>query len=178
MSAALLPQLDISTYGSQIFWLVITFSILYFSLSKIFLPNIINLVKKREHYIEGIYQDIDVENGKIRELEEEKLSIINKTKSDAGDIIKSAKSKVDSIHNDARTLTEKKLSAMQDALEADLKKDIEGDKNYYKKNSIEIFKNFTDIFSLTGDLNQNLELIFEKNWSKKTNEITNKYNKG
>ena len=178
MSAALLPQLDISTYGSQIFWLIITFSILYFSLSKVFLPHIISLVKKREHYIEGIYQDIDVENGKIKELEVENLSIMNKTRSNAGDIIKSAKSKVNSIHNDGMYLTEKKLSAMQDALEADLKKDIEGDKNYYRKNSIEIFKNFTDIFSLVGDFNRNSELIFENNWSKRTNEIINKYNKG
>ena len=35
-----LPQLDISTWGGQIFWLVVTFAILYFALSRFILPRL------------------------------------------------------------------------------------------------------------------------------------------
>jgi len=35
-----MPQLDFSTFGNQIFWLVITLLVIYFVLTKIALPRI------------------------------------------------------------------------------------------------------------------------------------------
>ena len=176
--SALLPQLDLSTYGSQIFWLVITFSILYLSLSRVFLPSIVGLVKKRKNYVDSIRQDIGIENSHIIELEHDKLSTMNKTNSNINDILKSAKAKIEIINSDARDLTENTLIAMQDALWADLKLDIEGDKDIYKNDSVEIFENLVDLFSLKIGLPKELNLIFENNWSKKTNNMIKQYNRG
>jgi len=72
MSSVSLPQLDFATYDSQIFWLIITFSILYFSISKVFLPNIVNLIKNRESYTNEILNSVSLEDDKISSLENRK----------------------------------------------------------------------------------------------------------
>jgi F-type H+-transporting ATPase subunit b len=43
-----LPQLDFSTYGNQIFWLVITLIVIYFVLSRIALPRIAAVLAERQ----------------------------------------------------------------------------------------------------------------------------------
>ena len=43
-----MPQLDISTFSNQIFWLVITLVIIYFVLSKIALPRIASVLSDRQ----------------------------------------------------------------------------------------------------------------------------------
>jgi F-type H+-transporting ATPase subunit b len=43
-----MPQLDISTYFSQLFWLLVSFSLLYFLLSKFFLPKITFILDNRK----------------------------------------------------------------------------------------------------------------------------------
>jgi F-type H+-transporting ATPase subunit b len=47
-----LPQLDVATFPSQIFWLLLTFGVLYFLVSKSALPHIHEVVEKRRHRIE------------------------------------------------------------------------------------------------------------------------------
>jgi len=43
-----MPQLDISTFSNQIFWLVITLVIIYLVLSKIALPRIASVLSDRQ----------------------------------------------------------------------------------------------------------------------------------
>lgn len=47
-----LPQLDVSTFPSQIFWLLVTFAVLNFLISKSALPIIHEVMEKRHHRIE------------------------------------------------------------------------------------------------------------------------------
>jgi F-type H+-transporting ATPase subunit b len=47
-----MPQFDPSSYSSQLFWLTICFALLYFSMSKIFLPRIRDILKERNNVIE------------------------------------------------------------------------------------------------------------------------------
>ena len=51
-----LPQLDIATYASQIFWLVVTFVVLYFLVSRIAVPRISNVLEERQ---DRIADDLD-----------------------------------------------------------------------------------------------------------------------
>ena len=53
---AKLPQLDIQTYPSQIFWLVVTFIVLYVLVSKVAVPRISEVLGERE---ERIADDLD-----------------------------------------------------------------------------------------------------------------------
>ena len=43
-----MPQLDISTFFSQVFWLFLSFALLFFLLSKVYLPKIEKIYEKRE----------------------------------------------------------------------------------------------------------------------------------
>lgn len=61
-----LPQLDLSTWGSQIFWLVITFGILYVVLSRFILPRLANGITERG---DRIADDLDAAARMQREAE-------------------------------------------------------------------------------------------------------------
>ncbi len=47
-----MPQLDPSTYTSQLFWLVVTFVVLYFILAKLILPQIGETLDRRQAHID------------------------------------------------------------------------------------------------------------------------------
>jgi F-type H+-transporting ATPase subunit b len=48
-----LPQLDVETYPGQLFWLVITFGLLFVLLSRVTLPRIAGSIAARKNRIEG-----------------------------------------------------------------------------------------------------------------------------
>ena len=48
-----LPQMDISTFPSQVFWLVVTFGLLFLVLSRMTLPMIAGAIGARRNRIEG-----------------------------------------------------------------------------------------------------------------------------
>jgi F-type H+-transporting ATPase subunit b len=45
------PQLDVSTFSSQIFWLIICFSVLYYLLSRRALPRVSEILEARQNRI-------------------------------------------------------------------------------------------------------------------------------
>ena len=47
-----LPQLDLATYPSQVFWLVISFVVLYFLVAKLAMPRIAEVSEERQERIE------------------------------------------------------------------------------------------------------------------------------
>jgi len=55
-SGVKLPQLDIQTYPSQIFWLVVSFAVLYVLVSKVAVPRIFEVLEERQ---ERIADDLD-----------------------------------------------------------------------------------------------------------------------
>ena len=48
-----LPQLDYSTYASQIFWLTLTFVALYFFLASIVIPKLGGIIEERQAKIKN-----------------------------------------------------------------------------------------------------------------------------
>jgi len=61
-SSAGLPQLDVSTFPGQLFWLAVTFGILFFIFSKKSLPEISSVLENRQQHIQS-----DLETaGKLR----------------------------------------------------------------------------------------------------------------
>lgn len=52
-SSAGLPQLDASTFPSQLFWLAVTFGILYLYFSKKALPDISSVIENRREHIQS-----------------------------------------------------------------------------------------------------------------------------
>lgn len=78
-----MPQLDSSWFASQIFWLIVTFSILYYLLSRKALPRIAEVLEARQ---DRIAADLD-EAERLRREAEEALAayeqVIGKAQSEA-----------------------------------------------------------------------------------------------
>ena len=94
-SDAGMPQLNPEYWGSQVFWLIIIFSILYLIIWKIFLPKITYSIENRKS---RIVNNLD-EAQKLKESAEEKLKennkIIEKSKNEAKKIIDDERKKLD-----------------------------------------------------------------------------------
>ena len=94
-SEAGMPQLNPEFWASQIFWLIVTFSSLYFIIWKFFLPRITYSIENRKS---RIVTDLN-EAQKLKENAEKKLNayneIIEQAKKDAKKIIEDNKKKLD-----------------------------------------------------------------------------------
>ena len=67
--AAGLPQLDLTTFGNQIFWLVVTLVVLYLVLSRVALPRIASVLSDRQGAITGDLMAAEEFKLKAREAE-------------------------------------------------------------------------------------------------------------
>lgn len=74
-----LPQLDFTTYASQIFWMFVTFSLLYVFLAKKTLPEVSGVIESRREQIEG-----DLDNAqRLKEESEAAQAAYEKAMSEA-----------------------------------------------------------------------------------------------
>ena len=104
-----MPQLNPEFWISQIFWLVITFGILYVILSKLILPKISANLESRKSQISDNIEAAD----KQREESEKKLNeydlIITKSKTEAKNIFNQAREKALKDINVKREILDKQI---------------------------------------------------------------------
>jgi F-type H+-transporting ATPase subunit b len=138
-----MPQFDSSFFLSQVFWLAICFAALYFSMSKIYLPRISNILKERKKNIEHnslISQEL---NRKILEINQ--TSEISRNNSSMqyqiamDQAMKEASLRREQALNDLR----KKTDIMSHHSEEQINNFIENSKN----NSASIITNLVNILS-------------------------------
>ena len=104
-----MPQLNPEFWISQIFWLTITFGILYLVLSKLILPKISANLESRKSQISDNIEAADKQreesDAKLREYEE----IITKSKIEAKNIFNQAREKVLKDINAKRDVLDKQI---------------------------------------------------------------------
>ena len=105
-----MPQLEISTFPSQIFWLVLSFVILYIVLSRIVVPRISSTIKQREneiknnlHLSEQLFKDTEIINEEIEKVK-------NDTNKEAQEIINNLKNTTNKKINENSELLKKRLN--------------------------------------------------------------------
>ena len=106
-----MPQLNPEFWFSQIFWLIITFGLLFFILSKFILPNISsNLENRKSQIMENIEkadeQRLESES-KIKEFEK----IIYESRVQAKNILNDAKKKISEDINNKKKLLDEEISS-------------------------------------------------------------------
>ena len=108
-----MPQLDPEFWISQIFWLVLTFGLLYIILSKFILPGISkNLENRKSQIVENI------ETADNQRLESEKLN------KEYERVILDSKLKAKSIINNAKKKLINDINKKQELLQNEIDKDI------------------------------------------------------
>lgn len=78
-----MPQLDPQFYVSQVFWLVIVFSVIYLYVSKVFFKRIGNVVEQRSRKVSGDIAFSEESVEKYKELKERTSSVVEKARQDA-----------------------------------------------------------------------------------------------
>ena len=106
-----MPQLNPEFWFSQIFWLIITFGLLFFILSKFILPNISsNLENRKSQILENIEkadeQRLESEN-KIKEYDK----IIYESRVQAKNILNDAKKKISEDINNKKKLLDEEIGS-------------------------------------------------------------------
>jgi len=104
-----MPQLDPTYWASQAFWLILIFSLLYLTLSKMFIPKIKESIDNRENKIKD---DLD-EAQKLKTIAEQKLkeyeATIEEAKKEVQKIIFESKNKLISEIQNKKKEIEKEI---------------------------------------------------------------------
>lgn len=82
-----LPQLDFSTFGNQIFWLIVTILVLYWVLSKIALPRIAAVISDRQGAVTGDLMAAEEFKRKARDAETAYDKALADARTEAGKIV-------------------------------------------------------------------------------------------
>ena len=144
-----MPQLNTEYWATQIFWLIIIFSILYLIIWKIFLPRITYSIENRKS---RLVNDLD-EVQKIKENAEKKLNeyniIIEKSKKEAKKIIEDSQKKLDrDIENKKQKFNdeiEQELIAIEEEIKDLKKSSISNISNIAAEASTEIMEKIISI---------------------------------
>ena len=108
-----MPQLNPEFWVSQIFWLTITFGILYVALSKLILPKISANLELRKSQILDNIEAAD----KQREESESKLAEYNK-------VISKSRTEAKNIFSQAREKTLKDINAKREVLDKQIDEEV------------------------------------------------------
>ena len=137
-----MPQLDPTYWGSQAFWLILIFTILYISISKFYLPKIKENLDNRENKIKE-----DLENAnKFKEQSEAKAK-------EYGVILENAKKEVSRIHFESKNILDKDIQSKKKAMEKEIEKEI----LKAQKEILELKKNsISTIQSISGNIVSNI----------------------
>lgn len=82
-----MPQLDTSTYSSQLFWLFLSFSFLYFILKLKVIPLFDNLRQKRWENIEGTKEVADRFEKEAEDINKEWKKLLEDAKKRSGEML-------------------------------------------------------------------------------------------
>ena len=137
-----MPQLDPTYWASQAFWLILTFTVLYISIAKLYLPKIKNNLDDRENKIKD---DLDAAN-KFKDLSELKLKEYEK-------ILENSKKEVIKIHLDSKNKLDRDIQTKKDVIDKEIETEMtkaQQEINELKKNSI------LDIQNISKDLASNI----------------------
>ena len=92
------PQLDFSTYPSQMFWILVTFTLMYVIMANIVLPPIAKVVEKRKHKRSSDLSKAEKWNKETEELKKEYEEALDKARNKASQEIFSTE---EQIYDDA-----------------------------------------------------------------------------
>lgn len=84
---ALTPHFDYQTFGSQIFWLFITFSLFYIFIIKIFIPKLNKVVKHRDDCLNVLNDNLTSSIEEKNELEKVYETAINKKLKEINEVL-------------------------------------------------------------------------------------------
>ncbi|MDZ5762274.1 ATP synthase subunit b' [Candidatus Cyrtobacter comes] len=129
-----MPQLDFSTFTSQLFWLFISFCSIYAFVSVVFVPRVRNFIYIRRNYVQEMRDEARIASEKAKEIEERIVSLLSDAKIEASTIILNAKSEAEDFYNTKIKEVDIGVSEMIRIEEASLSQQYSSDVKKLSKN--------------------------------------------
>ena len=129
-----LPQFDITTVPSQIFWLAVTFAVLYLIFAFRVLPDISSVLERRKETIESNLERAEKLKSEAEAVQEQYEKGLELAQAEANETLKQAEA-------DARAAMEKPLNTFQKKAEKEMQASIER----IEKSKQEVFSDINDI---------------------------------
>ena len=89
-----MPQLEFADYLPQLFWLAVTFAILYLYLAKKALPRVSEVLEERENRVIDDLEHAEKHKKESRSLEETYEKLIATARANAGKVLEESKLKI------------------------------------------------------------------------------------
>lgn len=89
-----MPQLDITTFGNQIFWLLVTLAVIYWVLSRIALPRIGSVLADRQGAVTGDLMAAEELKRKAKDAEAAYEQALGDARNEAGKIVAANKAAI------------------------------------------------------------------------------------
>lgn len=93
-SSAGMPQLDISTFGNQIFWLLVVLAVIYWALSRVALPRIGGVISDRQGAVTGDLMAAEEFKQKAKEAEAAYDKALADARAEANKIVAANKAEI------------------------------------------------------------------------------------
>lgn len=106
-----LPQLDITTFGNQIFWLVVTLVVLYLVLSRVALPRIAAVLSDRQGAMTGDLMAAEEFKQRAREAEAAYDKALAEARSEAQRIVAANRAEIQAELNNAIARADAEIAA-------------------------------------------------------------------
>jgi F0F1-type ATP synthase membrane subunit b/b' len=161
-----LPQLETSSYNNQILWLFISFTILYFFISRSFFPKILDILKQRDKYKESISLEQILINEKIQNIKNNIKIFLEKGRNQSKQILKNLYDQKFSLKSKFDEDSIFFIKKINDEFKSDIKNDFDLNKENIYNDYLQInhifSKEFFDIFDEIDkkEIKENFEKIF------------------
>lgn len=116
-----MPHIDFSTYASQLFWLAITFGIIYIMVSKLYAPKMHSLISMREQDLQRLINSSQELHEQTKALDATIAREDSELKERIASIKHEARAKATEILREAERQNQIKLAAAQDKYNKDLR---------------------------------------------------------
>lgn len=108
-----MPQLDVSTYIPQVFWLIIIFSVMFGIFIGIFLPKISNIFQKR-------FENTSQADRKIQSLLEATRQLQKEYEDKKESAVKDTQDRIDAVLASIRETHENRLQSLEREIQQEL----------------------------------------------------------
>jgi F-type H+-transporting ATPase subunit b len=113
-----MPQLDFTTYSSQIFWFLLCFTALYLCVSRMILPRISGILQNRKNIVDADLSSAAALDNKIHELQ-------SKTENLRKDANQKYQIKLEEAAKNAAQSREKMIENLKEKLDQSTKKSFQ-----------------------------------------------------
>ncbi|KJV63450.1 MULTISPECIES: F0F1 ATP synthase subunit B family protein [Ehrlichia] len=108
----IIPQLDVTSYPSQLFWFFLSFSVLYLVISKNILPKVENVIKKRYTITTGVIGYVEHNLTRAQDELNKQLFSLDEAKAEANRIISSALQETKSTNAGLMAMLDQEIQKM------------------------------------------------------------------